>query len=83
MNKMSEGAREENMLSALASPKVRGSARSEALADAAAYLSTVAAQLDKWAEESKSGGWSTHQVDGNIALSNGCRRMADRLRALQ
>lgn len=58
----------------------RGSMRRDAIADAAAYLSTLAEQLDKWAEESRTGGWSTHQVTGNTAMADSCRRMADKLR---
>jgi hypothetical protein len=54
---------------------------SEAVADAAAYLSTLADQLDMWAEESRNGGWSTHQVQANINAADSCRRMAARLRA--
>ena len=50
------------------------------MSDVAAYLSNVAMQLDAWAVQSRSGGWSTHQVEGNIALANSARRMADQLR---
>lgn len=52
------------------------------LSIAAAYLNTVADQLDKWAEESRSGGWSTHQVEANIALANSCRRKAAQIQTL-
>jgi len=53
----------------------------EAVANAAAYLSSVADQMDAWAEESKTGGWSTHQVQANINTANSCRRVAAMLRA--
>lgn len=53
----------------------------EAVANAAAYLSSVADQMDAWAEESKTGGWSTHQVQANINTANSCRRVAAKLRA--
>jgi hypothetical protein len=59
----------------------RNEARREAIADAAAYLSTVADQLDERAKQSRSGGWSTHQVDANISLANSCRRKAAQLLA--
>jgi hypothetical protein len=79
MGRMSESAHEENMLSAL-----RAAGRSDRLggtiADAAAYLSTMADQLDAWAEQSRTGGWSTHQVTANIDMANSCRRMAAKLR---
>lgn len=78
MARMSQSAHEENLLSALRAGH-RGGLTAD-VADAAAYLSTVADQLDKWAHESKTGGWSTHQVVPNIALANSCRRMAARLR---
>lgn len=80
MSRMRESAAEENLLSA-----IRGANQSTklggAVADAAAYLSSIADQLDAWAEESRTGGWSTHQVKANIDLANSCRRMAARLRA--
>lgn len=79
-NRMRESAAEENLLSA-----IRAAGRTDKLgsvvADAAGYLSTLADQLDAWAEESKTGGWSTHQVQANINAANSCRRMAARLRA--
>jgi len=36
----------------------------------------MANQLDKWAVESREGGWSTHQVDPMIAKANELRRIA-------
>jgi hypothetical protein len=32
---------------------------------AADFLDAMASQLDRWAQQSELGGWSTHQVDGN------------------
>lgn len=51
------------------------------IANAAAYLSNIADQMDAWAKESKTGGWSTHQVHANINTASSCRRMAAQLRA--
>lgn len=36
----------------------------------------TAAVCDKWASESRAGGWSTHQVDANRNLANDLRRAA-------
>lgn len=47
-----------------------------------AFLEVIADRLDKWASDSRSGGWSTHQVDANISTANDCRRQAAQLRAL-
>lgn len=58
----------------------RSDVLSAAIGDAAAYLSTMADQLDGWADESRRGGWSTHQVAPNMAMADSCRRMAARLR---
>ena len=33
------------------------------------FLREIAEQLEKWAGESKSGGWSTHQVAPQLLLS--------------
>lgn len=50
------------------------------LEDDAQFLDVMANTLDDWAEESKYGGWSTHQVNTNIARANECRRMAAHIR---
>ncbi len=47
----------------------------------AGFLDGVAMRLDSWAEQSRSGGWSTHQVAENIEVANDCRRSAANLRA--
>lgn len=52
-----------------------------AVADAILFLNTLADRLDRWATESKSGGWSTHQVQANTHAADECRRMAARLRS--
>ena len=80
MNRMREGSNAENMLSALRAAAGHGKLGG-VVADAAAYLSSLADQLDAWAEQSKTGGWSTHQVEANTNAANSCRRMAARLRA--
>lgn len=46
----------------------------------ALFLDALADRLDGWADESKRGGWSTHQVDANRSAANDCRRMASVLR---
>lgn len=47
---------------------------------AADFLDRLADRLDSWAAESRSGGWSTHQVAANLETANECRREAARLR---
>lgn len=44
------------------------------------FLESMADHLDKWAQESKDGGWSTHQVSQNISAANDCRRIAATLK---
>lgn len=44
------------------------------------FLENSASLLDRWAEESLRGGWSTHQVEPNRGLANDMRRMASRVR---
>lgn len=44
------------------------------------FLDGIADRLDRWAAESRTGGWSTHQVQANADAANECRRMAARLR---
>ena len=45
------------------------------------FLESLADRLDRWASESRYGGWSTHQVSANESAANDCRRMASVLRA--
>ena len=47
---------------------------------AAAFLDNLANKLDSWAEQSRTGGWSTHQVEANLSAANDCRRLAAKLR---
>lgn len=43
-------------------------------------ISAMADQLDEWAQQSRTGGWSTHQVDPMIRKANELRQQAARLR---
>jgi hypothetical protein len=43
------------------------------------FLNNLANRLDRWAAESRSAGWSTHQVQENVDTANECRREAARL----
>jgi hypothetical protein len=52
----------------------------QAIAEATLFLDGLANRLDQWAEQSRVGGWSTHQVDANIHQANECRRAAAKLR---
>lgn len=45
------------------------------------FLNAMADRLDRWAKDSKAGGWSTHQVTPNEEAANECRRRAAELRA--
>ena len=45
------------------------------------FLEDLANRLDQWAEQSKRGGWSTHQVAANAEAANDCRRQAAKLRS--
>ena len=45
-----------------------------------AFLFDAADELDRWADESVPGGWSTHQVQRNRELADKCRRHAASLR---
>lgn len=47
------------------------------------FLLNHADRLDRWAKESRDGGWSTHQVSANISAANDCRRIAALLKSLQ
>lgn len=44
------------------------------------FLMTLADTLDGWAQESRRGGWSTHQVDANRREADNCRRKAAELK---
>lgn len=47
----------------------------------AELFDTLAQTMDRWAVESRQGGWSTHQVDENIKRANDCRRYAASIRS--
>ena len=49
------------------------------VADAVLFLNALALRLDGWAEQSRSGGWSTHQVDANRQAADDCRHMVEHL----
>lgn len=53
---------------------------SEAMENAAKFLEDLGYTLDRWANESKVGGWSTHQVKSNITAAENCRQQASFLR---
>lgn len=44
------------------------------------FLNDLANTLDRWADESRSGGWSTHQVEANRKKADECRRMAAQIK---
>lgn len=46
------------------------------------FLNQLADKLDGWATESRSGGWSTHQVAANRDAADDCRRRAAELRVV-
>lgn len=48
--------------------------RKDRLLSMAEYLHELANQMDDWAEESRIGGWSTHQVAAQRELANQIRR---------
>lgn len=52
------------------------------LNDNAVFLEKIADIMDRWAKESRDGGWSTHQVEANIETANECRRMAASIKGL-
>lgn len=52
----------------------------DTLLDTVEFLMDIADRMDLWADESRSGGWSTHQVEANKAAANDCRRKAAELR---
>lgn len=49
------------------------------LRETADYLMKMADDIDGWADQSKSGGWSTHQVKANRAAAKAMRERAARL----
>ena len=51
-----------------------------AIGAAADHLNGLADMMDKWAEQSRSGGWSTHQVDANRKAADEARRCSAQLR---
>lgn len=50
------------------------------LVNAVVFLEDLANRLDRWADETRIGGWSTHQVKANQDAANDCRRQAAKLR---
>src|SRR6185312_6233219 len=48
----------------------------KSLAHCAQLFDTLAKTLDRWANDSRTGGWSTHQVQENIQRADDCRRYA-------
>jgi len=55
----------------------------EALTSTIAFLDDLADTLDRWADETRAGGWSTHQCEANRNEANRCRRKAAELRRLR
>lgn len=53
-----------------------------ALTETADYLDRIASTLEAWANESRNGGWSTHQVDANRREADIARQAAGRARTL-
>lgn len=54
--------------------------KADAIRRTASFLEELASKLDKWADESIAGGWSTHQVEANRKAADDCRRQASMLR---
>ena len=52
----------------------------KSLEHCAKLFDVLAVKLDRWAAESRSGGWSTHQVQPNLDAANDCRRYASQIR---
>ncbi len=52
---------------------------SEEVGRTISFLGSMADQLDQWAIQSRSGGWSTHQVEANMRAADDCRRQAANL----
>lgn len=53
----------------------------KSLEHCAKLFETLAQTMDRWATESQTGGWSTHQVEENIKRANDCRRYAAQIRS--
>lgn len=51
------------------------------LGHCAQLFDTMAQTLDRWAIESREGGWSTHQVQDNRKRADDCRRYAASIRS--
>ena len=54
--------------------------KDELLLQAVKVLEATADTCDEWAEQSRFGGWSTHQVQANKDMANKLRREASVLR---
>lgn len=48
----------------------------------AKFLEDKAVTLERWAKESREGGWSTHQVEANPKMAEECRHEASRIRGI-
>lgn len=53
----------------------------KSLEHCAKLFDVLAVKLDRWATESQTGGWSTHQVAENIKTAADCRRYATHIRS--
>ncbi|MEY9506944.1 hypothetical protein ABIE87_006502 [Bradyrhizobium diazoefficiens] len=53
----------------------------KSLEHCAKLFDTLAQTMDRWATQSQTGGWSTHQVEENIKRANDCRRYAAEIRS--
>lgn len=57
-------------------PKTFGTSDAQKIDALVKAINEAANTCDRWAEESLSGGWSTHQVAANRELANRLRRAA-------
>lgn len=53
----------------------------KSLEQSAKLFDVLAQTMDRWATESREGGWSTHQVADNRKRADDCRRYAAHIRA--
>lgn len=53
------------------------------LAPVASFLEHIADRMERWANDSVQGGWSTHQVQANRQAAFECRSEAFRLRCMK
>lgn len=53
----------------------------KSLEHCAQLFDTLAQTIDRWATQSQTGGWSTHQIDENMKRANDCRRYAAQIRS--